>query len=832
MMKIFVTITVACTGILAFPGIAGCDLKSEQKSKATRDAIPLYAYTPCGFVVPGCTNDLRFGYYGLGDRIDTNDIGEKIVTENKVFGEHSFSEGLQARNYGWEYGHFKDRFESVNVCSRDGFIKQLIMETKGYQDEVDALDDLMAEKEWISKNRGFHFCDDVETKKKMGKQCIACFSDAELGKKTGVVVAIYALKYEDKYYVNFAMVLNDRLLQKSLECVQKGGEFFSGIQSLRLAGWSLFQASPAVTGKHEFSVPYLGRFTEYSLSFTEKCGVMCISMLAQVPHPDGCKFNGRQYGTWDEADADRREFIRQEIRTVRKELQEKWGMRFYKKNDPCHLTYSALLNEKRFPGVYLTITDDVRDAAYSLKLDAEQLTSNADDKNEILKRIQKHREWVSAFDKAKKGDAESMCDLALWYEQAYVPWYTPGEVVTPYYYFKSDSYEDTDMKARNKLATEWLDKAIAAGSVRALIHKGDLCIDNNDVAVKEQGVECYKRAKGQDGQALAEYKIGLWYRQNYSGYHGEKEAYPWFKRAAQHGHPEAQTIVAARDKEEAAAAERDVPDVTCVKPSEFCKGSKYKVSFYKVRQVLDGYIVATYDYGQEMKAKQLASLFLGQGFVRASELAECFKSDILILTKRELADGDALPEMLVKYVGITKLKNGGGIRTFKEWDGKSGSSTGVSNSSVRMVTKDEPRNKGMSGDPRVESVLTAAKVKFRVDSDGDFRVSWTIPTNRSHMTFIDSKTYRINSAEVRDVWAYGYMGRELPQEQLDEILKEKGKNKIGSWRVRKRTDGSIVLVFFMPAPADTDGGMLKFLSLTAAEEGDRMEKRLMGSDKL
>lgn len=135
-------------------------------------------------------------------------------------------------------------------------------------------------------------------------------------------------------------------------------------------------------------------------------------------------------------------------------------------------------------------------------------------------------------------------------------------------------------------------------------------------------------------------------------------------------------------------------------------------------------------------------------------------------------------------------------------------------------------------DQRVKTALNGAGVKYRVDADGDFRVSWTLNEGRDHMTIINSRTSRLDNMEMRDVWAYGYRGSSLTKDQLEKILMKNASYKTGSWSMIKRKDGSVDVIFTVVVSAKASGESLKTITGTVAKEGDRMEKLLIGSDKL
>lgn len=134
-------------------------------------------------------------------------------------------------------------------------------------------------------------------------------------------------------------------------------------------------------------------------------------------------------------------------------------------------------------------------------------------------------------------------------------------------------------------------------------------------------------------------------------------------------------------------------------------------------------------------------------------------------------------------------------------------------------------------DQRVKAALNSAGVKYQVDSDGDFRVSWSTEEGRSHIAIVNSRITRLDNMEMREVWAHGYRGTSLTKDQLEKILMKNATYKTGSWSMIKRKDGSVVVIFTVVVSAKASGESLKTITRSVAMEGDRMEKLLIGTDE-
>ena len=135
-----------------------------------------------------------------------------------------------------------------------------------------------------------------------------------------------------------------------------------------------------------------------------------------------------------------------------------------------------------------------------------------------------------------------------------------------------------------------------------------------------------------------------------------------------------------------------------------------------------------------------------------------------------------------------------------------------------------------SSDRRVERLLDEADLKYEVDGDGDFTLVNGLKNDRSQIAWILSRTSKLGSLEIRQIWSVGYRSKSPLSETLaNRLLKENTQVKIGAWQVRKMGD-DYVAVFCAQIAADTDKETLLLALLAVTKTADELEKELTDKD--
>lgn len=134
------------------------------------------------------------------------------------------------------------------------------------------------------------------------------------------------------------------------------------------------------------------------------------------------------------------------------------------------------------------------------------------------------------------------------------------------------------------------------------------------------------------------------------------------------------------------------------------------------------------------------------------------------------------------------------------------------------------------GDVRVRRALESAGVKYTVDSDGDYRVHWTLENGRTHVVFVNSNTTRLGSMELRKVWALAFAADEVSANNLRALLELNAKYKVGGWCMVKR-DNKYVVSFDITVAANCAGQALRTFTQIVASTADEIENTVTKADQ-
>jgi hypothetical protein len=129
-------------------------------------------------------------------------------------------------------------------------------------------------------------------------------------------------------------------------------------------------------------------------------------------------------------------------------------------------------------------------------------------------------------------------------------------------------------------------------------------------------------------------------------------------------------------------------------------------------------------------------------------------------------------------------------------------------------------------DASVKSRLDAQGIKYTVDEDGDYRVTYNYSKEgRTQLVFVGGKTESVAGFTIREVFA--------PAARVDkdgvngtkalELLEHSRRNKFGSWEI-----AGGVLYFVIKLPDSVNGKQLEAAMDIVAEVADDMEIELSG----
>jgi len=129
-------------------------------------------------------------------------------------------------------------------------------------------------------------------------------------------------------------------------------------------------------------------------------------------------------------------------------------------------------------------------------------------------------------------------------------------------------------------------------------------------------------------------------------------------------------------------------------------------------------------------------------------------------------------------------------------------------------------------DSSVASRLDARGVKYQVDEDGDYKVTYNYAQEgRTQLAFVSGSTESIGGFSVREVFAPAAW---VSKDRVDgaralALMEESRRQKLGSWEIN-----GDVLYFVIKLPDSADGAQLEAALDIVAEVADNKEIELSG----
>ena len=137
---------------------------------------------------------------------------------------------------------------------------------------------------------------------------------------------------------------------------------------------------------------------------------------------------------------------------------------------------------------------------------------------------------------------------------------------------------------------------------------------------------------------------------------------------------------------------------------------------------------------------------------------------------------------------------------------------------------------GSTPDPRVEKLLQDAALTYSIDEDGDFRLNYDLPDGRSQRVWVASRTSRLQTVEVRDVWSVSYRSvGQVSSELANQLLLDNAAQTLGGWQIQRSAD-EYLIVFSAQLAADTAVSTLVETIDAVLRVADGLERQLTGGD--
>jgi hypothetical protein len=131
-----------------------------------------------------------------------------------------------------------------------------------------------------------------------------------------------------------------------------------------------------------------------------------------------------------------------------------------------------------------------------------------------------------------------------------------------------------------------------------------------------------------------------------------------------------------------------------------------------------------------------------------------------------------------------------------------------------------------AGDASVARRLDARGLTYKVDDDGDFKVTYSYSKEqRTQLVFVSGRTESVGGFKIREVFSPAAL---VDKDGIDgkkalELMAESHQNKLGGWELSGN-----VLYFVVKLPDNIDAAELESAMDIAAETADDMEQKISG----
>lgn len=131
-----------------------------------------------------------------------------------------------------------------------------------------------------------------------------------------------------------------------------------------------------------------------------------------------------------------------------------------------------------------------------------------------------------------------------------------------------------------------------------------------------------------------------------------------------------------------------------------------------------------------------------------------------------------------------------------------------------------------ASDASVKTRLEARGIKYEIDGDGDYKVTYNYKKEgRTQLVFVSGGTESVSGFQVREVFSPAARVQKdgINGAKALELMAESRKNKLGSWEL-----AGDILYFVIKVPDSMDAAQLESAMDIAAQTADDMELEISG----
>ena len=128
-------------------------------------------------------------------------------------------------------------------------------------------------------------------------------------------------------------------------------------------------------------------------------------------------------------------------------------------------------------------------------------------------------------------------------------------------------------------------------------------------------------------------------------------------------------------------------------------------------------------------------------------------------------------------------------------------------------------------DKKVRKLLDSRKVRYDVDDDGDFKVTYEMANGRTQLAFVRSTTFAYGKLAIREILSIGYRsdGDVFPADVANRMLDHNNGAKLGAWAKQGK-----LAIFTTKIPADASADELVDAIEVTVSLADELEKEFTG----
>jgi len=126
----------------------------------------------------------------------------------------------------------------------------------------------------------------------------------------------------------------------------------------------------------------------------------------------------------------------------------------------------------------------------------------------------------------------------------------------------------------------------------------------------------------------------------------------------------------------------------------------------------------------------------------------------------------------------------------------------------------------------LQKLLDKARLKYQVDDDGDFKITYDLGGGRTQLAYVRSAASEYGSLQLREILSIGYAAKEaeVPADVARRALAASADTKLGAWSLRGR-----LLIYVSKVPASADARELADAIEFTATVADRFEQETDGA---